>query len=555
MSSAGFTLGDRLGIKVAACQVRGCTRTWTDLSSNRALADATTITDENRGMCEPCRRRWASLSDKDMPCARAGCDGTWPWSAQAQLENHAAGKPAPKRFCTACDDKLKNLQPVEITCVVPGCGRSSTLTAKQQLLGESGPVVEVHEGGITLTGPLCGRCSERAPHILDVPVACGIQKCKRTWTWKADEQIVAFAAGKPKEPPRRMCEVCRDAYGAVVDREIRCRASGCKRNWVWTREQQLDACTADKPVPKPPAHLCEECFKTWSGLQDAERPCRRSGCKNTWTEKRGAQLARILRGKTGEPFPQFCESCAQQVEHLKDREVRCKTEGCKHTWTWSAQQQFMAGARPTLRPDASGPVATADAEPNPSQAEATPPLEATTTDASPEPVGVEPEESSASPEGQEPEAGQAPEANEAASPEGAPAAKSGRSRRRRRRRSHIHPPSRHCQFCSDFLGKHKTIELPCASCGTPIFWPPESQLQTALGNWEIPKLCGACKRDLTEADRQKAKSEILHHAQNPGGTTADAPAEPADATERPTEVSQLTPDETAAEPPGVEPNA
>lgn len=534
MSSAGFTLGDRLGLKVASCQVRGCTRTWTDLSANRALADAA-VTDENRGMCEHCRRKSATLSDKEMACARPGCEGTWHWSKQSQLEHAAAGKPAPKHFCGACEEKLKALEPVEITCAVAGCGRTTKLTPKQQLLGEGGAVAEPIEGGITLTGALCGRCAERAPHILDVPVACGINKCKRTWTWKADEQIVAFAAGKPKEPPRRMCETCRDAYGSVVDKQVRCRASGCKRHWTWTREQQLDAATADKPVPKPPAHLCEECFKIWSGLADAERPCRRSGCKNTWVEKRGAQLARILRGKTGDPFPQFCATCSQQVEHLQDKQVACKTEGCKRTWTWSAQQQFLAGARPVFRELPAG-EAVADA------ASLAPP-EASVVDADEitvvQPVAVA--EADTAPAGSD-DAAPGPDAPDetgeaevvaseaAASGEPGPGKAEGkkRNRRRRRKRSHIHAPSRHCQFCSDFLAKHKTIELPCASCGTPIFWPPESQLQTELGNWEIPKLCGACKRDATEADRQKAKSEIIAQAQHghEGGTAAEHAPEP-----------------------------
>ncbi len=45
------------------------------------------------------------------------------------------------------------------------------------------------------------------------------------------------------------------------------------------------------------------------------------------------------------------------------------------------------------------------------------------------------------------------------------------------------------------------MEIPCKHCGTPIYWPPESQLQTHLGAWAAPAMCGACKRDAIEAAR------------------------------------------------------
>ena len=59
------------------------------------------------------------------------------------------------------------------------------------------------------------------------------------------------------------------------------------------------------------------------------------------------------------------------------------------------------------------------------------------------------------------------------------------------------------------------MEIPCGQCGTPIYWPPESQLQTHLGAWAAPTMCGACKRDATEAARA-AEREALRH----GGASA-----------------------------------
>jgi hypothetical protein len=90
-------------------------------------------------------------------------------------------------------------------------------------------------------------------------------------------------------------------------------------------------------------------------------------------------------------------------------------------------------------------------------------------------------------------------------------------RNRNKKRREIRPPERRCQTCLDFLGEKKTIEIQCEGCKTPIYWPPESQLQTHLGAWSIPTLCGACKRDLTEAQRV-AQREALRHP------NAEAPA-------------------------------
>src|SRR6185436_9693375 len=85
-------------------------------------------------------------------------------------------------------------------------------------------------------------------------------------------------------------------------------------------------------------------------------------------------------------------------------------------------------------------------------------------------------------------------------PEAATASKS-KGKNKKKRKRVIKPPERRCQDCSDFLKDKKTLEIPCKQCATPIYWPPESQLQTHLGAWAEPGLCGACKRDAMEAAR------------------------------------------------------
>src|SRR5262249_26339221 len=155
---------------------------------------------------------------------------------------------------------------------------------------------------------------------------------------------------------------CKLSFGGIADREVRCRASGCKKTWTWTRSDQLDACLAGKPAPKAPHRMCESCHALYQNLKDVERPCRRSGCKGTWLDKGGAQLARAVRGKTGDPYPQYCESCEKELGDLEDRQIACKTDNCTGTWTWTKAAQLAAGVRPMPKEAAAEePVAAGEA--------------------------------------------------------------------------------------------------------------------------------------------------------------------------------------------------
>ncbi|HEY0713770.1 MAG TPA: hypothetical protein VGF45_13915, partial [Polyangia bacterium] len=397
-------------------------------------------------------------------------------------------------------------------------------------------------GRVTIEGPMCGPCGDVARRLTDRPVTCGINGCRRKWIWKADEQIQAFAAGKPNEPPRRMCDGCRASFGKLLDREVRCRTSGCKKTWTWSRFDQLDACVADKPPPKAPSKMCESCFDAFSKLKDVERPCRKAGCKRTWTDKRGAQLARLVRGKSGDPYPQYCEECQKELGDLEGREIKCKTEGCNGTWTWTKEQQLAAGVRPEPKTPAAEAVDEATEAPGAQSVEA--------HDESAQLTGAETgQETSGEPSGEPTgeNGGAGTEAAVAAAPndKGPRTASQRRRDKRRRRQRQIQPPARLCHTCADFLKDKKTLEIPCSQCATPIFWPPESQLQTHLGNWATPNLCGACKRDATEAARKAAKEAIRAHAIETSVTHAvgGVPEESPEATPPP---PAATPDTSAS---------
>jgi hypothetical protein len=500
MSLGGFTLADRLGAKTVPCRVSGCTRTWIQLS-NAALKLGTGAADANdptAGMCEPCRGKAKEVKDVQRGCDRPGCEGTWTWPAQAQLEAFATKKPAPKRLCAECETKLASLETKQLPCTVPGCTRSAVLSPRAQLLAEGAAPVEGSKaptegtngsgpGTVTVTGVLCGPCEDVSHRIKDRQVSCGINGCKRKWIWRADDQMQAFAAGKPNEPPRRMCDECRAGFGKLVDRDVRCRTSGCKKTWVWSRYDQLDACVAGKAAPKAPSQMCESCFDVFQHVKDVERPCRRSTCKGTWTDKRGAQLARAVRGKTGDPYPRYCPSCDKELGDLQDREISCKTENCPGTWAWTREQQLAAGVRPKRMLEVE-------------EAQEAGLAAAPVADAAPAAISE-----AASSNGEE---ATAAEPVHAVAGNGAPAAAQGSKKKRNKRRREPKPPERRCSACAEFLADRKTQEIACVQCTTPIYWPPESQLQTHLGNWAAPGLCGACKRDLTEAAR-KAEREAL----------------------------------------------
>jgi hypothetical protein len=399
------------------------------------------------------------------------------------MEAFATKRQAPAGLCAEDEQRLAELGDKEVPCAVPGCKRTSVFSRRAQLLAGA-PSVEP-----PLPTQRCGQCEAVFRKLKDRPIRCGINGCDKKWTWPALEQIEAYAAGLTNDPPRRMCDRCKADFGAIADREVRCRTSGCKKTWTWTRSDQLDACLAGKPPPKAPHRMCESCNGIYRTLQDIERPCRRAGCKNFWIDKRGGQLARAVRGKTGDPYPQYCEDCSKNIVELEDKQIACKTDNCTGTWTWTKAAQLAAGVRPELKEGMEGEEA---------------PVTSTVADvaaAAAVAAGVLPQAATLRPK-----------------------------KDKKKRRRQIKPPERRCPDCVEFLTDKKTLEIPCKQCATPIYWPPESQLQTHLGAWAEPSLCGACKRDAMEAARNAEREALRHSHPGPGETPAPASEAPAETT-------------------------
>ena len=434
--------------------------------------------DPASSMCDPCRDTFAKAKDVERACDRPGCTGTWTWTVSEQMEAFAGKRQPPAGLCADDERRLGELTDKTVPCAVPGCARTSVFSRRAQLLAGA-PEVEPE-----LPAQRCGQCEGVFRKLKDRPVRCGINGCDKKWTWSALEQIEAYAAGLTNDPPRRMCDRCKADFGAIADREVRCRTSGCKKTWTWTRGDQLDAALAGKPAPKAPHRMCESCNTIYRTLQDVERPCRRAGCKGVWIDKRGGQLARAVRGKTGDPYPQYCENCSKDIVELEDKQLPCKTDNCTGTWTWTKQAQLAAGVRPELK-ESDEPVVTS------------------TVDLVAAAAAVA--------------AGVLPEA----------AVRPSSKKKKNKRKRVIKPPERRCENCSEFLKDKKTLEIPCKQCSTPIYWPPESQLQTHLGAWAEPTMCGACKRDAMEAVRNAEREALRNAHPQPGETPAPPPVEAA----------------------------
>ena len=102
MVGGRFTLGDRLGAKTVNCRVRGCKRTWLDVSANPVLASGG---DQNQGLCEPCRKKFATLADRTLPCSRPGCYELFSPHRRSPL----------KKFCSSlCREALRRVRQREL---------------------------------------------------------------------------------------------------------------------------------------------------------------------------------------------------------------------------------------------------------------------------------------------------------------------------------------------------------------------------------------------------------------------------------------------------------
>ena len=208
-------IGDSFPEKDVKCRVRGCNN-LIHISSQEVMRDAVRGKARPARMCDECIAKFNELEDKEMPCSKPGCTGTWIWNRYQQLEAIRMGRTnfTPRGFCQACHEEMKEAQDIQIPCRIKGCKNTWTLTARDQLeLGE-------------------------------------------------------------KAIPRKLCDECFHLLNTLADKELKCRVSGCDHTWTWTRFQQLEHIRAGKSLDNPPSRMCQHCFDIFKGLTSQEQPCR-----------------------------------------------------------------------------------------------------------------------------------------------------------------------------------------------------------------------------------------------------------------------------------------
>ena len=508
MAAGTFTLADRLGAKSLPCRVPGCTRTFLQLSSKalglgRGVGEAGSASD---GMCEPCREKSRRVHDVERKCDRPGCTGTWTWTAAAQLEAFAADRPAPKQLCADCQSPAR--QPGGQADPVRGARlhahRAPRQAAAALAQGQpEAPPEPPRPGAVTLTGTLCAPCADVARRIKDREVNCGINGCAAQVDLEGrrpDRRLRRRQAQRAAAPDvRRLPGLLRQAgrpRGPLPDLGLQEHLDlVALRPARRLRGRQAAAQGALAHVP--------------ALLRSVEHPQGRRAAVPSLRlqghlDRQARRPARARRAR--QDRRSLSASCARTARRTwatwKIARSRAGPSNCPGTFTWSREQQLAAGVRPKLKEPGRGRRWSVA-----------------------QPVAGRAGRS----RDRRDRRGGAPgirrsRRRRARSPETAvpaAAAEPGKSKKnKRKRRREIQPPERRCAACAEFLANRKTQEIPCRQCGTPIFWPPESQLQTHLGNWAAPSLCGACKLVQVQAAREAAREILRHSHPQPGASTA-----------------------------------
>ena len=322
---------------------------------------------------------FSHLDERQIPCKVDGCDKTWTWTAQEQMQ--AFGQPPPRRMCGEHLAKLTAIDDREVECCNPGCERTWTWpkkaqTTQLQRTGSNKPPRKV-----------CPQCTKEERELSDRPAPCRVEGCRRTWVWTRDAQLKhrtwarrqaeegadthsrgrGRSGGKRRgrgrrrqtvdinQPPFRMCGPCNDKLSRLVEREVPCKVHGCTRSARMDRESQLrgwaklrtEDLAAEGPVVR---RMCETCREFCHNHPDREVACGRPGCEQTWTYKTGAQLQDSLAGRRQDPI-RLCSECSKSgmsgaaVGAPEGMEVLpCVVPLCEGVWFYRAGVTEVAGS-------------------------------------------------------------------------------------------------------------------------------------------------------------------------------------------------------------------
>jgi hypothetical protein len=338
MGTLKTSLGQALSERKVPCRVSGCEGHWVWSPRDQLETFSKGTLDPPERMCPECYKKYKEMGDKQVECSRPECTNTWTWSRGAQVRHakHEGRDGPPARLCEACQAEAVNLKDRQVRCRVSGCSNTWTWTAAHQVRAG------LPEKKVKTPQRMCKECHQEYQRLEPRVVPCRMDGCENHWHYGKDQQLRDMVKGRSM--PERMCDSCYERFKGLEDREIECRIPGCKKTWRWPRGAQLQTWIEsgrDEPR-RPPQRMCPECSEQYSKLEDVKVRCKIAGCSGTWTDKRGAQLARMRQGKSTDRPERLCDECQKKLSELEVVQVPCRNEGCDRTWGWKRGAQLRA---------------------------------------------------------------------------------------------------------------------------------------------------------------------------------------------------------------------
>ena len=268
----------------------------------------------------PCRDKLAKARDAERACDRPGCTGTWTWTVTQQLEAFATKRPAAARAVRRLRAEAGGARRQGRSRAPSRAARAASVFSRRAQLIAG----RARRRAARRPPPRCAPVRGRLPQAQGPAGPLRHQRLRATsGPGRADEQIQAYAHGPAQRAAaphvrrvqgrlRRASPTARCAAGPRAARRPGSGRAAISWTPAWRASRRPRRRTA-----------CARAASTiYQKLKDVERPCRRVGLQGDLDSTSAArQLARAVRGKTGDPYPQYCENCAKELGDLEDRQV------------------------------------------------------------------------------------------------------------------------------------------------------------------------------------------------------------------------------------------
>ncbi|MFW5802998.1 MAG: SGNH/GDSL hydrolase family protein [Verrucomicrobiota bacterium] len=336
-----FQLYNKLADQEVPCSNPECSDTWVWTRFQQLESRRRGFQKPPDRLCEACRKKAGEMEDKAVPCRVRACTRTWTWTAEQQTR--AGGGAPPERFCEQCWQRFRDLSDKQVPCRMKGCEQTWPWKRFHQL--------EHLAEGKSLDDPpkrMCSECFKRMKELTDRELPCKADECERTWTWNSYAQVEHERLNGPDaEPPSKLCPECYRFFRSTHDRQLRCQNRGCANTWTYTRGMQLHDWLNNVSSPAP--QMCESCQKYLEESTPREVECMVQGCPNTWTYSAVEQTKDHAAGRH-QPSARRCERCTAFLAKRKPESLTCAK--CGGEFTWSTYEQLLNAlgtfAKPTI---------------------------------------------------------------------------------------------------------------------------------------------------------------------------------------------------------------